>query len=125
MLRYAFPLVMALAMTTPALACEGDNACCSEHQSAATTTQTTAQSNTVKVGEARQTFKVSGMVCAGCAKKITKALTLETGVVAADVNAETGEATVTYLKDKTTEAKLIGIIEKTGFKVDKHDATRV
>lgn len=122
MLRFAIPALVALTLSAPALACGSGDACCrTDAPNAAATGQQLdkGQPGALKAGESRQVFKVTGMSCGGCAKKISSALTKVAGVISAQVSAESGEATVTFQKDKVSEAQLRETIEKTGYKIVK------
>jgi copper chaperone CopZ len=64
---------------------------------------------------ARQTFKVNGMTCAGCETTIRLALEETSGVRAAQVSYERGEAVVEYDPTVTTKEKLRRAIDQTGY----------
>ena len=62
------------------------------------------------------TIRVEGMKCGKCSGSVAKALKATAGVEAAEVNAEKGEAVVTYDDEKVTEARLREVIDAAGFK---------
>ena len=128
MTRYALPVALALMLAQPALACgtEGHAGAACPPQGCATTTSVSSErvapvvpAKAVVVGVDTKTVAISGMVCAGCASKLSKTLTANPAVTAANVDYEKGEATITFLKGKITEAELTTLIEKAGFKADK------
>jgi copper chaperone CopZ len=129
MIRYVLPVALTLVMAHPAFACgthQGAAACdpkaCHTTVSAETKVgaERTTPAPTAKTADAEvKTLTISGMSCAGCAKKLTKALTKNPAITSADVSFETGLATVTFLKGKITEAEITSLVEKAGFKADK------
>jgi len=64
---------------------------------------------------ARETFKVSGMTCAGCETTIKLALEHTPGVRSAEVSYERGEAVVEYDPTLTNTNKLRAAINETGY----------
>ena len=64
---------------------------------------------------ARETFKVSGMTCAGCETTIKLALEQTPGVRVAEVSYERGEAVVEYDPTLTNTDKLRAAINETGY----------
>ncbi|HKR59694.1 MAG TPA: mercuric transporter MerT family protein [Pyrinomonadaceae bacterium] len=64
---------------------------------------------------ARQTFKVSGMTCAGCETTIRLALERTSGVQDAEVSYDRGEAVVGYDPTLTNTDKLRAAINETGY----------
>ncbi|HKO99345.1 MAG TPA: mercuric transporter MerT family protein [Pyrinomonadaceae bacterium] len=64
---------------------------------------------------ARETFKVSGMTCAGCETTIKLALEQTPGVRSAEVSYERGEAVVEYDPTLTSTDKLRAAINETGY----------
>lgn len=64
---------------------------------------------------ARETFKVSGMTCAGCETTIKLALEQTPGVRVAEVSYERGEAVVEYDPKLTNTDKLRAAINETGY----------
>lgn len=64
---------------------------------------------------ARETFKVSGMTCAGCETTIKLALEHTPGVRSAEVSYERGEAAVEYDPTLTNTDKLRAAINETGY----------
>jgi len=67
-------------------------------------------------GQVRTVIPVSGMTCSGCASAINVAVKKLDGVVDVAVNADEGNAAVTYVKKKVTVAEIVKAINKTGFK---------
>ncbi|MBC7543523.1 MAG: heavy-metal-associated domain-containing protein [Candidatus Sericytochromatia bacterium] len=139
MTRYAMPFALVLMLALPSLACETDSkvssgkACCSTTSTQTvvgadrvahdghdhTTTAAPSATDKAKVGTETKTMTISGMVCAGCASKLSKSLTKNPAITAANVDYDKGEATITFVKDKITEVELKQLIEKAGFKSDK------
>jgi len=64
---------------------------------------------------ARETFKVSGMTCAGCETTIKLALEQSPGVRTAEVSYDRGEAVVEYDTTLTNTDKLCAAINETGY----------
>lgn len=64
---------------------------------------------------ARETFKVSGMTCAGCETTIKLALEQTPGVKRAEVSYDRGEAVVEYDSAVTNTDKLRAAINETGY----------
>jgi len=64
---------------------------------------------------ARETFKVSGMTCAGCETTIRLALEQTPGVRTAEVSYDRGEAVVEYDSMLTNTDKLHAAINETGY----------
>lgn len=69
----------------------------------------------------KQTLHVQGMHCASCATNIENALEKTPGVERANVNFATEKATVTFDPEVIDELKLVGIVEKSGYKVIKEN----
>ncbi len=63
------------------------------------------------------TFAVEGMHCGGCAATIQALLARSTGVREAAVSFESGEARVLYDPRSASEAQLIAMVEKGGYRV--------
>jgi len=61
-------------------------------------------------------FKVTGMYCDACQTKIQRALSKTDGVKTAQVDLQSGSATVTYDDAKVKPDQIIKIIEKEGYK---------
>jgi len=70
-------------------------------------------------GQVRTVIPVSGMTCSGCAAAINTAVKKLEGVVDVNVDADKGNAAVTYVKDKVTVAEIVKAINKTGFKAEE------
>lgn len=64
---------------------------------------------------AQETFKVSGMTCAGCETTIKLALEQTPGVRRADVSYDRGEAVVEYDSNAANTEKLRAAINETGY----------
>lgn len=62
-------------------------------------------------------LKISGMTCAGCAKKIQAALDACNGVKGAKVSHKDGQAVVS-VTDEVDTNELTNAVEKAGFKVE-------
>ncbi|QCC57684.1 cation-translocating P-type ATPase [Natrinema thermotolerans] len=60
---------------------------------------------------------VPEMDCPSCAGKVDKSLERVEGVVDVDLNPTTGTATVTYDRDRTSEADVVAAIEGAGYEV--------
>jgi copper chaperone CopZ len=61
-------------------------------------------------------FTVTGMYCDACQVKIQHALSKTDGVKTAQVDLQSGSATVTYDEGKVKPDQIIKIIEKEGYK---------
>src|SRR3989344_5422028 len=66
----------------------------------------------------KKTFKISGMHCAGCVRKIELALTKTTGVHAASVNFATESALVEFDEQIVSEIDLAKAVESVGYRLD-------
>lgn len=64
-------------------------------------------------------LKISGMTCAGCARRIEVALGRQPGVFSAAVNLMTEEATVDFDPLEISLTQLTATIEKTGYKAEE------
>jgi Cu+-exporting ATPase len=69
------------------------------------------------VAAAEADLPVEGLVCAGCARSVEKALLDLKGVVGAGVNLATGRAHVTYLPAEVGLEEIRAAVEKAGYKV--------
>ena len=69
------------------------------------------------VGLDKTTFRVGGMTCASCAANVEKALTRVPGVISANVNLASENATVEYLRSETGMADLQLAVESAGYSV--------
>src|SRR6266511_4128869 len=65
---------------------------------------------------AQTVLTISGMYCGSCASGISAMLKRTAGVVKADVSFEDRRAIVDYMPEKTSPEKLVGVIEKMGYK---------
>ncbi len=61
------------------------------------------------------TIKIEGMHCDGCAQRVRRALERESGVKAAAVSYEAGEARVEFDEGATTTDRLREVIQRTGY----------
>src|SRR3989344_5634935 len=61
-------------------------------------------------------ISISGMRCASCAKNIEKRLKKEKGVINTSVSYATGRSSVEYDPEKISEQKIVGVINKMGYK---------
>ncbi len=69
-----------------------------------------------KERESRATFALEGMTCASCAMRIEKGLKKVPGVVDAQVNLATEQATVTYNATQTGPEQMIQKVDAVGYK---------
>ena len=67
------------------------------------------------MGQARDTFVITGMTCANCSARVEKELNQQKGVEQATVNFATEKATVLYEKEVTNSEELIEQVEKIGY----------
>lgn len=63
------------------------------------------------------TVKIEGMHCDGCAATIQSLLERNAGVQKARASFKDGEARILYDSNVITEAQLVALIEKSGFRV--------
>ncbi len=70
-----------------------------------------------RTATAHLALPITGMTCAGCARRVETALRAAAGVEAADVNVALERADVTYDADATGPAALVGAVKATGFGV--------
>ncbi|MCL2651942.1 MAG: heavy-metal-associated domain-containing protein [Candidatus Azobacteroides sp.] len=68
-------------------------------------------------------FYVKNMECANCVKKIEKNIAFEKGVTDLKCDLPAKIVTVTYNKDKTTDAKLIDAFKKIGYDAERKTET--
>lgn len=66
-----------------------------------------------------ETFKVSGMTCAGCAANVEKALRSVTGVAEVSVSAATGKAICKFDPQQTTTDALTAAVRKAGYGIEQ------
>ncbi|OQX53799.1 MAG: hypothetical protein B5M53_06490 [Candidatus Cloacimonas sp. 4484_209] len=68
-------------------------------------------------------LKIEGITCAACVATIERTLKKEKGVVKANVNLATEEATISYMPDVIQTEDLIKVVEISGYRVlkDKED----
>jgi copper chaperone CopZ len=64
-----------------------------------------------------RTFDIEGMTCEACNYTVMNAANEVGGVISAEASYETGKATVTFDKSKTTEAEVIESINQTHYTV--------
>lgn len=64
-----------------------------------------------------KTFKVEGMSCAGCARRIEENLQKMTGIVYARVNIATEKATIIYDSNKINTKEIADLVENIGYKL--------
>lgn len=67
------------------------------------------------VGRQRVEFTIQGMHCAACQRKIEETLLQAEGVIQAVVNLATNQATIDYLPEQTSPARLKKIINELGY----------
>lgn len=63
-------------------------------------------------------FKVTGMTCGSCTKKVTNALKAVSGVSDVNVSLSAGEATVQYDERLTSPEQLKAAVKGAGYGVD-------
>ena len=68
-------------------------------------------------------FKVEGMTCAVCAKRVQKVVSKLNGVEDADVNLATEKLTVKYNEEILDEKDIMNAVEKAGYKLIKKTKT--
>ncbi|HEY1016415.1 MAG TPA: heavy metal translocating P-type ATPase [Herpetosiphonaceae bacterium] len=66
---------------------------------------------------ASATLPITGMTCAACVRRVEKALLKADGVLAAEVNLATEEASVTYLPEEASFATMRAAVEAAGYGV--------
>ncbi len=64
---------------------------------------------------------IEGMTCQGCEEEVKNEISQLPGFIEAQVNHETGKATVKFDKSKTTLEQVVSAINKTGYKVTKEE----
>ena len=64
----------------------------------------------------KKKYKITGMHCASCAQNIEKKLKREEGVINASVSYATGSSSVEYDSKRIDDKKIIGTINKLGYK---------
>ncbi|WNY25593.1 copper ion binding protein [Methanolapillus millepedarum] len=62
------------------------------------------------------TFKVGGMTCGHCQKRVQKAILESGGVTKADVDVSKGEAAVEFDETKTNLDKIKAAVQNAGYK---------
>lgn len=97
---------LTLALTLGFVATPAALACGDKTQEAAKPVPADAQTATVKI---------TGMTCDGCANQVRNALLKVDGVYDAEVNWESGVATVKFDGSKVDQAKLGAAITKAGY----------
>jgi len=83
-------------------------------------TQSFAQTGTLKKGESEVTFSIN-IDCANCQKKVESKLPFEKGVKDMKVSLEKHEVWILYQTDKTDKEKLIAAIKKIGYEAKEID----
>lgn len=63
------------------------------------------------------TFKIEGLRCEACARKVQTLMTAEPGVQTASVSFDSGQARILYDPQAMAEDRLVGVIEKAGYRV--------
>lgn len=81
----------------------------------------TAFAQEAKNKKEKVTFKVEGMDCNNCVKKIEKNIAFEKGVTDLKCDLSTRTAEVTYRTDKTSTDKLTTAFKKLGYEVNPVD----
>lgn len=67
------------------------------------------------IAEAHTTLSVGGMTCASCVKRVEKALQAVPGVVSANVNLATEQASVQFVQGVADEAALVDAVRRAGY----------
>jgi len=67
----------------------------------------------VQAGQKRVTLEVSGMTCANCASRVTRALDATRGVVACDLDVPARRATV-VCEQQLADTSLVGAVARAG-----------
>jgi copper chaperone CopZ len=66
-------------------------------------------------------FEISGMTCQGCEEEVKHEVSQLPGFIEAQVNHETGKATVKFDKSKNSLEQVVSSINATGYKVVKQE----
>ncbi|MBI3502276.1 MAG: mercuric transport protein MerTP [Bacteroidetes bacterium] len=69
-------------------------------------------------------FEIAGMTCQGCEEEVKHEVSQLSGFISAEVNHETGKATVKFDKSKTTIEQVATAINATGYKVTKQEEVK-
>lgn len=69
-------------------------------------------------------FEIEGMTCQGCEEEVKHEVSQLPGFIEAQVNHETGKATVKFDKSKTSLEQVVSAINKTGYKVTKQEEVK-
>ena len=78
------------------------------------------ESNNVTVAN----FDIEGMTCQGCEEEVKHEVSQLSGFISAEVNHETGKATMKFDKSKTTMEQVVTAINATGYKVVKQEEVK-
>jgi copper chaperone len=68
---------------------------------------------------ATTTLKVTGMTCGHCVRSVSSAIGGLEGVSSADVQLESGRATVVYDESKVTPRDLVGAVLEEGYMAEE------
>lgn len=71
----------------------------------------------------RQPYRLTGMTCAGCARRLEVALAASEGVLSASVSFMTGEAVVRFDPAATDSGKVVAAVETLGFRAARSDGS--
>ncbi len=69
-------------------------------------------------------FEIEGMTCQSCEEEVKHEVSQVPGFIEAQVNHETGKATVKFDKSKTSLEQVVSAINKTGYKVTKQEEVK-
>lgn len=67
----------------------------------------------------KTTLKVSGMTCGHCVRSVSEALGGLEGVASADVQLDSGQATVVYDETKVTPRDMVGAVLEEGYTAEE------
>jgi len=110
MSREAVPI--ALAVLTVLLLAAGGSLV-TEHLRHPASAPATRALPAVQAGQKRVTLEVSGMFCANCASRVTRALDATRGVVACDLDVQARRATV-VCERQLADTSLVGAVARAG-----------
>ena len=67
----------------------------------------------------KTTLKVTGMTCGHCVRSVSEAIGGLEGVESADVQLESGRATVVYDASKVTPLDMVGAVREEGYTAEE------
>ena len=68
---------------------------------------------------ATTTLKVTGMTCGHCVRSVSEAIGSLEGVQSADVQLESGQATVVYDEGRVSPRDLVGAVQEEGYTAEE------